>query len=146
MLRVGAPGRPLVAADGGYSVEILEDGHLYPKAFLDKGAWVDGSKHGLYDDSTVIPGMERVREAIRMLHPRIPYFKWIGWDFAIDRSGDPVMIEFNTSPGDDIQRVCGSPLFGDKTDRILDDFFIYRVMENDQLKGLWSGSEKIRKY
>ena len=146
MLRVGAPGRPLVAADGGYSVEILEDGHLYPKAFLDKGAWVDGSKHGLYDDSTVIPGMERVREAIRMLHPRIPYFKWIGWDFAIDRSGDPVMIEFNTSPGDDIQRVCGSPLFGDKTDRILDDYFIYRVMENDQLKGLWSGSEKIRKY
>lgn len=146
MLRVGAPGMPHVATDGGYSVEILEDGHLYPVAAFDKGAWVNGKDLGLYDDSTIIPGMEKVREAVRMLHPKVPYFKWIGWDFAIDESGDPVMIEFNTSPGDDIQRVSGSPLFGDMTERILDDYFISRTMENDQLDGLWSGSEKIRRY
>ena len=146
MLRVGAPGMPHVATDGGYSVEILDDGHLFPMAYRDKGAWVSGKECNLYDDSTVIPGMDKVRKAVCLLHPKLPYFKWIGWDFAINESGDPVMIEFNTSPGDDIQRVCGSPLFGDMTDRILDDYFISRAMEHDQLSGLWCGSEKLRRY
>ena len=146
MMRVGPPGQPHVATDGGYSVEILDDGRLYPRAYRDKGTWVCGSEEGLYDDSVVIPGIGRVHDTVRKLHPKLPYFKWIGWDFSVDEEGDPVMIEFNTSPGDDIQRVCGSPLFGDMTDRILDDYFNSRGMEDDQLKDLWQGSEMIRRY
>ena len=146
MIRVGPPGQPHVATDGGYSAEVLEDGRLYPRAYRDKGTWVSGREEGLYDDSVVIPGIDRVHEQVRNLHPRLPYFKWIGWDFAIDEESDPVMIEFNTSPGDDIQRVCGSPLFGDMTERVLDDYFINRRTEDDQLKDLWQGSEAIRRY
>ena len=146
MIRVGPPGQPHVATDGGYSAEVLEDGRLYPQAYRDKGIWVSGREEGLYDDSVVIPGIDRVHEQVRKLHPRLPYFKWIGWDFAIDEEGDPVMIEFNTSPGDDIQRVCGNPLFGEMTERVLDDYFITRSAEDDQLKDLWQGSEAIRRY
>lgn len=146
MMRVGPPGTTHVAVDGGYSVEVLEDGRLYPRAYRDKGTWVCGREQGLYDDAVMIPGLEEIRETVRRLHPRLPYFKWIGWDFTVDEEGAPVMIEFNTSPGDDIQRVCGSPLFGEMTDRLLEDFFHTRRMEDHQLPGCWCGTGKIRRY
>ena len=146
MIRVGPPGASHVAVDGGYSVAVLDDGRLYTRAYRDKGAWVSGAEEGLYDDSIRVPGLEKIRAAVMRLHPLIPYFKWIGWDFSVDEEGDPVMIEFNNSPGDDIQRVCGNPLFGDMTDRVLEDFFHTRAMENDQFSTMWCGTDVIRRY
>lgn len=146
MLRIGPKGASHIDGGGGCSVEILENGQLHPRAFCYKGKWVSGKKEGLYDDSTVIPAMDRIRDEVRKLHPLVPYFRWVGWDFTVDDEGDPVMIEFNIAPGDDIQRVCGGPLFGDMTDRVLEDFFHIRSMENDQLRGYWCGSEQIRRY
>ena len=146
MIRVGPPGASHVAAEGGYSVAVEDDGHIYPLAYRDKGSWVCGAEEGLYDDSSIVPGLEKIRDAVKRLHPLIPYFKWIGWDFSVDEEGEPVMIEFNNSPGDDIQRVCGNPLFGEMTDRVLEDYFHTRAMENDQFAGMWCGTEQIRRY
>ena len=146
MIRVCPPGSTHVAVDGGYSVAVEEDGHLYPRAYRDKGTWVCGAEEGLYDDSVVVPGLEKIRETVKRLHPLVPYFKWIGWDFSVDEEGEPVMIEFNNAPGDDIQRVCGNPLFGEMTDRVLEDYFHIRSMENDQFAGMWCGTEQIRRY
>lgn len=146
MIRVCPPGASHVAVDGGYSVAVKEDGHLYPRAYRDKGAWVSGAEEGLYDDSIVVPGLEKIRDTVKRLHPLVPYLKWIGWDFSVDEDGEPVMIEFNSAPGDDIQRVCGNPLFGEMTDRVLEDYFHTRAMENDQFAGMWCGTEQIRRY
>ena len=94
----------------------------------------------------MIPGTDRVIETAKQLHPRVGHFKWIGWDFTLDQDGDPLLIEFNTAPGDHAQRVCGRPLFGDLTDRVLEDYFCGRSMEDYQLRGCWSTNENIDRY
>lgn len=128
VLRVSSPDKPYVTVhDGGFYIEIREDGRLHPKAFENTGAWVDHGK-GCYDDSFAMPSMHSIFDEVRRIHPRIAHFKCIGWDFAVDDHGDPVLIEFNAFPGLDCsQLTCCRPIFGDQTDWILEDFFLHRT-------------------
>lgn len=146
MIRVGLPGSAFVSDQGGYSAEILPDGHLHPKAFRDEENWIDAEEEGLYDNSFLIPEMDQIRNIVRRLHPRLGHFKWIGWDFTLNEEGEALLIEFNTAPGDDVQRVCGRSLFGEQTDRVLQDFFFHRSLENNQLKNCRCFCDEIRRY
>jgi hypothetical protein len=145
-LRVSTAGTSHVTSGSEYNVEIMPDGSLCPLICLDEGGWFDNHKEGIFDDTLVIPGTDRVIETAKQLHPRVGHFKWIGWDFTLDQDGDPLLIEFNTAPGDHAQRVCGRPLFGDLTDRVLEDYFCGRSMEDYQLRGCWSTNENIDRY
>lgn len=72
--------------------------------------------------------MSKVYDVTKRIHPRMANFKCIGWDFAVDDHGDPVLIECNAYPGIDCsQLTCCRPIFGDKTDRILEDYFLHRT-------------------
>ena len=62
----------------------------------------------------------------------------------MDEDGDPLLIEINTCPGDSAQRVCGRPLFGELTDRVLEDYFFHRTLEKNQRKGSFRANEDIR--
>ena len=79
----------------------------------------------------MIPGIDRVLAEVKRIHPRMGHLKWIGWDFTLDEDGDPLLIEFNSAPGDSAQRVCGRPLFGEMTDWILEDYFRRRTWEKN---------------
>ena len=132
VLRVSAPDMPFVTVyDGGFYAEILEDGRLFPKVFSDNGKWFEHGK-GLFDDSLVIPSMDRVYDEVRRIHPRMGHFKCIGWDFAIDEAGDPVLIEFNVFPGLGCsQTALCKPVFNDQTDWILEDYFLRRSWQEN---------------
>ena len=145
-LRLGAKTSSHVVVGEEFNAEILPDGHLYPKACHDEGYWIDAYEEGLYDETTVIPGIDRILEEVRRIHPRIGHFKWIGWDFTLDEHGDPLLIELNSTPGDHAQRVTGRPLFGEMTDWLLEDYFRNRSMEDFQIRGVWTGNKDIRKY
>ena len=145
-LRVGAAGSSHVEVGDEYNAEILPDGHVHPKAWYDGGFWIDAREEGLYDETLVIPGVDNILAQVRHLHPQVGHIKWIGWDFTLDRYGDPLLIEFNTTPGDHAQRVCGRPLFGEMTDWLLDDYFRGRSMEDFQARGCWTGNKDIRRY
>ena len=145
-LRVGAAGSSHVEVGDEYNIEILPDGRLHPKAWYDGGYWIDAHKEGLIDETTIIPGIDRICAEVRRLHPGIGHFKWIGWDFTLDEDGDPLLIEINSTPGDHAQRVCGRPLFGEMTDWLLEDYFKNRTMEDFQIRGSWTGSKDIQKY
>ena len=60
----------------------------------------------------------------------------IGWDFTVDREGNPVLIELDVIPGLRFQMTLGRPIFGEMTEWILDDFFLYRTLEKNQEQGL----------
>ena len=132
VLRVSGPDMPYVTVhDGGFYAEIMEDGRLYPKVFDNNGAWFDHGK-GTFDDSFVMPSMDSVYDEAKRIHPRIAHFKCVGWDFAVDEQGDPVLIEFNAFPGIDCsQTTCCKPIFGDKTDWILEDYYQHRTWEQN---------------
>lgn len=63
-----------------------------------------------------IPGFEKVLAEVKDLHFRLPYFNLVGWDFGIDRAGNPVMIEWNRCP--DLSQTAHGPAFGEMTEEI----------------------------
>ena len=84
-----------------------------------------------------LPGMDNIRSQIRQMHPRLPHFRWLGWDFMVDQAGNSVFIEFNASPGYfESQMVCCTPMFGKLTEWVLDDYFNRRCLEKNQKQGL----------
>lgn len=65
-----------------------------------------------------IPGFSEVISKVKELHMRLPYFNLIGWDFGIDKNGNPVMIEWNRCP--DLSQTAHGPAFGDLTEMIFE--------------------------
>ncbi len=64
-----------------------------------------------------VPAFEDVISTVKSLHKRLPYFNLIGWDFAIDDAGKPVLIEWNRCP--DLSQTAHGPAFGDMTEEIV---------------------------
>ena len=52
---------------------------------------------------------------------RMAHFRIIGWDIAVDRAGEPVLVEFNAPPGQ--MQGTNGPIFGDLTDAVLEEVF-----------------------
>ena len=150
-MRVGAPGQQVVSrGSGGWSSEIKEDNTLHEKALVSEminyeneagekcvrrvSRWRDIP--GCFDAGSgyEIPFMDRVRDAVRTAHKKLPHFRWIGWDFTVNKSGEPVLIEYNLAAGIiSGQLVVGRPVFGEMTEEILDDYFIHRRLEKNLL-------------
>ena len=150
LLRVGARGeKVLLRGKGNYVAQIMDDGRLHEKAMFfdpvidetgEEGypiSWTAAADKGLYDSEFRVPSMDAVRKSAKMLHERIAHLRYIGWDFTVDREGEPVMIEINCSPGH-VHGQTGTctPMFGDMTDRVLEDFFFERTLEKNQRQGM----------
>lgn len=114
---------------GGYACDVKLDGSLSEFA-VSKFA-EESSLHpsGIAFKDIVVPNYNKVLEAIDLLHKRTPYFNLIGWDFGIDEVGDPVLLEFNVTQG---QNQLGSkvPTFLDFTDEVLEDVFINKNLKD----------------
>ena len=149
VMRVGSRGEKVpFQKKGGYYTEILKDGSLFDKVLFvahhesenewsRELSWRSAEEYGYFDCSYRVPMLDRMRGLTKKLHPRLARFRYIGWDLTLDRDGEPVLIEINLSPG----ILCGqvsicAPVFGDMTDRILEDFFFERSLENVQTQGL----------
>ncbi len=68
-----------------------------------------------------VPSWDKIIGIIKSNHILIDNFDIIGWDFTIDKNGNPVCFEWNISwPGTVLYQFANkSPLYGDKTDAIL---------------------------
>ena len=54
----------------------------------------------------------------------VSFSRLISWDFAIDENGEPMLIEMNISYGElDFHQLCNGPIFGDKTEDVLNEVF-----------------------
>ena len=125
----------------GYYVEIGEDNRPAEKVLRDylkenetfvlPPCW-ENIPPLLKDTEGPLPGMEDIREQVKRMHPRLPHFRWIGWDFMVDESGKAVFIELNFAPGYyESQTTCCTPIFGDRTEQIIDDYFRGRSLEKN---------------
>lgn len=64
-----------------------------------------------------IPSFDKVLGKAKQLHLTLPYFNMIGWDFTVDKNGEPILIEFNRCP--DLSQTAHGPAFGEYTEEIL---------------------------
>ena len=69
--------------------------------------------------------MDKVKKLVKDAAQRFPHFRLIGWDIAINEENEPIIIEANlTMSGMDvIETICG-PLFGDYTEKVLEEVFL----------------------
>lgn len=119
VVRIGRQGQVIDnQSAGGISAIINEDGKLGKYAY---GGFTE-EKVEKTDSGTVLEGFEipsytKAIETVKQLHFQLPYFNLIGWDIAIDEEGDPVLIEWNASPG--LSQSAFGPGLGKYTERII---------------------------
>ncbi len=123
-LRIGGKGSRLDnIGSGGCACPVNPDGSLVGRGVTRQSAWTDESPTGVKLNTVTVPSYQNVLDTVKNLHLTLPYFDLIGWDFAVDEQGDPVLVEFNLEPGQN-QIGSGEPTFGDLSDEVFEDVFI----------------------
>ena len=125
MLRHGIQGMRLDnMSSGGLGIGIKEDGTLlYANSdiYFKK---IDTHYSGKKYSECKIPNLSIICETACRLHYNVSQVGFIGWDFALDKNNDPVLIEANFyRPGTIDQYLNDKPLFGDRTQEVIDYCF-----------------------
>jgi hypothetical protein len=125
-LRMGVgAGRVDNVTAGGISCGINSDGSLkkYATAYY-SGEKFDRHPQGLVFEGFKVPSYDQAINLVREAHPLIPHFRLVSWDIAIDKDGNPILIEANMRKGGiNLNQFNNGPLFGDLTERVLDEVF-----------------------
>ena len=113
------------AHSGGISVAIDNDGLLAETAYNVYGE----EACTIHPDGVVfkefkVPNFDKAVVLVKQAHQMIPHFKLVSWDIAIDDENDAVLIEANMRKGGiDVIQFNSGPIFGDLTEKVLDDVF-----------------------
>jgi hypothetical protein len=113
------------ASFGGIYCRINEDGTLSEFAYDALGNRFDKHPDGGSFSSVKFDFMDKVKDLVKEAAQRFPHFRLIGWDIAIDENDNPMIIEANlTMSGMDVIETIGGPLFGEYTDKVLEEVFL----------------------
>ena len=110
----------------GTSCGIDENGKLKKYAYgYYKGERMEKHPDGVVFEGYPIPSFDKAVALVKECHPRIPNFRLVSWDVAIDYDGNPVLIEANMRKGGiNILQFNNGPMFGDLTERVLNEVFL----------------------
>lgn len=109
---------------GGISVGICDDGTLKNVGFGKTGKCFLKHPDGAVFGECRIPCYEEICRHIKKMHKFLPYFRLVSWDFAVDCSGNPVLIEANLMNGElDFHQINNGPLFHELTDEVLREVY-----------------------
>jgi len=122
VLRMGRDGaRVDNASSGGIVCGIDDNGCLKEYACDITGKRWSQHPQGAIFKGFKIEGYEKCRELAKSLAGRISGTSHlVSWDFAIDKEGDPILIEVNLTYGQvDFHQICNGPIFGKLTETVL---------------------------
>lgn len=111
-------------AMGGTDISIRTNGQLAKYGV--RGDYFRTTEHpnGLVYEGFEVPGYHKVVDMAIALHKKIGNFRIISWDFAVGENGEPIFIEMNLKYGGIMfHQISSGPLFGDRTDELLDEVF-----------------------
>lgn len=115
------------AGAGGMMVGIHRDGTLHDYGYDHSGNRHYDNGAGITFKGYRINNLDKVLEKIKIYHPYyFPTMGLVAWDWSIDETGEPVLIEVNLGdhamyPGiTTTQLAKGAPLFGDRTEEVID--------------------------
>ena len=122
MLRHGIEGMRLDnLSSGGLGVGIKEDGTLSFAVSDQICEKSDTHYSGKKYYECRVPNFSTICDTACKLHYIVSQSGFVGWDFALDKNNDPVLIEANfIRPGTMDQYLNEKPLFGDRTQEVID--------------------------
>lgn len=105
---------------GMFVIGMDENGKLKDKAVHSCGKTITCCPNGTEFKDVQIPGFEEMKNIIKICHSKLAYFGFIGWDFVVDETGTPKIMEYNIkSPGILYYQYVNGPLFGKYTDKVI---------------------------
>ena len=125
MLRHGIKGMRLDnLSSGGMGVGVNEDGTLSFAVSDRLCEKYDTHYSGKKYNECKIPNLSTICDIACRLHYNVSQVGFIGWDFALDKNNDPILIEANFyRPGTIDQYLDNKPLFGNRTQEVIDYCF-----------------------
>lgn len=143
VLRLGIDGsRVDNCSSGGIVVGITPEGTLKGVAYDGKGTrYHEHPQSGVFE-GIEIPSFDRIIEVAKAQAYKLSGIsRMISWDFAVDESGEPVLIEMNINYGElDFHQLCNGPIFGEDTKEILKEI-IEKSKEFDEFSRLLNALE-----
>lgn len=114
-------------SSGGYYIQFDSDGNFFNDVITDEPSLRDYIRYQALDNrldftNLRVPYLENVQALIRTMHYRLPHFRIINWDIAVDKNATPIVVEYNLldlSP--DLYQLNLGPFFGDLTEKVLDE-------------------------
>lgn len=111
-------------SSGGVGCGVRPDGSLNEYGYTQVGTKSKVHTNGFVFKEGRVPNFDKVLEAVKRCHSRVPMFGFASWDIAIDEDGEPVLIEYNVAgAGIDIHQYNNGPLYGQYRERIINDVF-----------------------
>lgn len=124
-VRCGAPGSfiDMTKTSNGKGMLVIgidEDGCFKDRAYYQNGEYINVMPNGFQFAGKEIPNWDEMKNVLINCHKKMPHFGFIGWDIAINENGKPIIIEYNvTGPGVLYYQYTNGPLFGNRTEQIL---------------------------
>ena len=120
IVRIGGQGAIIDnVSSGGGCCAISADGEISDRFLHEKTFAVESLRKRTGRDSCSVPNYEGVKQFALRCHAFLPYFDFIGWDIVVTESGDPLLLEFNTTPFCEGPQMAHGPMFGKYLDEIM---------------------------
>ena len=115
-------------SSGGMTIGVTLDGKLKKYACANKRNLV--TQHptsNVIFEGYPIPSFDRVKAMVLQASYMVPHFRMVSWDVSVLEDGTPILIEANLYDGQlDFHQIHNGPLFGEQTERILDEVFKHK--------------------
>lgn len=120
-IRIGRKGQAIDnESAGGISTKINTDGTLCKFAYGAPGQdKIEMTDSGIKLEGYKVPSFDKVIAVVKEQHLNLPFQDLVGWDICIDEAGDPIMLEWNTTP--ELSQSAVGPAFGDYTEMVIQD-------------------------
>jgi hypothetical protein len=120
-IRIGRKGQAIDnESAGGISTKINMDGTLCKFAYGAPGQdKIELTDSGVRLEGYQVPSFEKAIAVVKEQHLNLPFQDLLGWDICIEETGDPVMLEWNTTP--ELSQSAVGPAFGDYTEMVIKD-------------------------
>lgn len=120
-IRIGRKGQAIDnESAGGISTKINLDGTLCKWAYGAPGQdKIELTDSGIKLEGYQVPSFEKAIDMVKEQHLNLPFQDLVGWDICIDEEGEPVMLEWNTTP--ELSQSAVGPAFGDYTEMVVRD-------------------------
>lgn len=110
---------------GGISVAIKADGKLDKYAYTYySGERFERHPQGLVFEGYEVPMFNKVIETVKDIAQTLGNFRLVSWDMGVDAEGDVILVEANMRKGGiNLHQFDNGPLFGDLTERVLNEVY-----------------------
>lgn len=108
------------ACTGGGFCKVHDDGHIDDKICQYRFWGRRSLKEEKGLENLIFPSYDKVIAKCLELHKSLPYMDLVGWDIAVEKEGEIVLIELNQYPDCEFIQLFNGPMFGEYTDDLLE--------------------------